>query len=67
MELTRNTSFESIPDVDFLLHTIECELANIDISDFKKKEASGLLLPEPLLTPDNSRFVLFPIQHSDVS
>ena len=67
MELSRNHSFESIPDVDFLLHSIETDLATLDISDFKIKESSGLMQPEPLLTPDNSRFVLFPIQHSDVS
>ena len=67
MALSRTNSFESIPDVDFILHTIETELASLEISDFKRKESDGLLLPEPLLTPDNSRFVLFPIQHSDVS
>ena len=67
MELSRSNSFESIPDVDFIINTIETELASLDISEFKRKESAGLLLPEPLLIPDNSRFVLFPIQHSDVS
>ncbi len=34
---------------------------------FKKLELEGKLLPEPLLTADKSRFVLFPIKHTDVS
>ena len=25
-----------------------------------------MVMTEPLLTPDNSRFVMFPIQHNDV-
>ena len=37
------------------------------VSEFKIKEANGELLPEPLLVEDKSRFVLFPIQHTDVS
>ena len=63
----RTESFESIPDVDFMVQSIEADLASFDISDFRVKEAAGELLPEPLLIPDNSRFVLFPIKHSDVS
>ena len=63
----RTESFESIPDVDFMIQSIETDLASFDISDFRMKEAAGELLPEPLLVPDNSRFVLFPIKHSDVS
>ena len=66
MTLSRTGSFESIPDVDFMIHSIEKDLGEMQISNFKVKEASGLLLPEPLLTADSSRFVLFPIQHSDV-
>ena len=31
------------------------------------KELSGELSPEPLLTPNDQRFVLFPIKHHDVS
>ncbi len=30
------------------------------------KELSGELKPEPLLTPNDQRFVLFPIKHHDV-
>lgn len=63
----RTESFESIPDVDFMVQSIEADLASFDISDFRVKEAAGELLPEPLLVPDSSRFVLFPIKHSDVS
>ena len=37
------------------------------VSEFKIKEANGELLPEPLLVEDKSRFVLFPIKHTDVS
>ena len=66
MTLSRTGSFESIPDVDFMIHSIEKDLGEMQISNFKVKEAAGLLLPEPLLTADSSRFVLFPIQHSDV-
>ena len=62
----RTESFESIPDVDFMVQSIEADLASFDISDFRVKEAAGELLPEPLLVPDSSRFVLFPIKHSDV-
>jgi hypothetical protein len=37
------------------------------VSIFKTKELNGELLPEPLLTPDLSRFVVFPIRYDDVS
>ena len=36
-------------------------------SDFKQREMRGELAPEPLLTEDKTRFVLFPIKHHDVS
>ena len=35
-------------------------------TEFKVKEANGELLPEPLLTENPNRFVVFPIQHHDV-
>jgi hypothetical protein len=69
-ELTRSESLESIPGVDFIVASVEADLAALemnDVSEYKKKEAAGELLPEPLLIPDNSRFVLFPIKHGDVS
>lgn len=37
------------------------------VSEFKVKEMNGELAAEPLLTPNPHRFVLFPIQHKDVS
>jgi hypothetical protein len=37
------------------------------LTDFRRKEKDGLMKAEPLLIPDKSRFVLFPIQHTDVS
>ncbi len=60
---------DSIPDVNFLSDAI----GNISITDvlevteFKKRELDGSLKPEPILNGDKSRFVLFPIQHTDVS
>ena len=39
----------------------------MNITEFKKKEMNGELHPEPLLTVDKTRFVLFPIKHDDVS
>ena len=37
------------------------------VSEFKRMEMNGELAPEPLLTPNPHRFVIFPIQHKDVS
>lgn len=42
-------------------------LAAPRISDFKRKEDSGMLRPEPLLVENPHRYVIFPIQHQDVS
>lgn len=67
---SRSASFESIPEVDFIKQTVDDEINDINkilVSDFKKLELEGKLLPEPLLTADKSRFVLFPIKHTDVS
>jgi ribonucleotide reductase beta subunit family protein with ferritin-like domain len=38
-----------------------------EITDFKRLENSGRMLPEPLLVGDKSRFVLFPIKHPEVT
>jgi ribonucleoside-diphosphate reductase subunit M2 len=35
-------------------------------TEYKVKEANGELLPEPLLTENPNRFVVFPIQHHDI-
>lgn len=67
MDLPRTQSFESIPDVDFMVQSIQADLAAVNVTEFRIKEAAGQLLPEPLLIPDSSRFVLFPIKHGDVS
>ena len=67
---TRSGSFESIPDVAFLQQLVREQVDEVDqslVSEFKKMELSGLLKPEPLLMADKSRFVLFPIKHTDVS
>jgi len=67
---SRSGSFESIPEVGFLQQMIKEEVESIDkslVSEFKKMELEGKLLPEPLLIADKSRFVLFPIKHADVS
>ena len=39
---------------------------NIIISEFKRRELAGELLPEPLLTENKQRFVLFPIQDNEI-
>ncbi|KAF1783398.1 Ribonucleotide reductase small subunit, acitve site [Phytophthora cactorum] len=37
-----------------------------EMSEYKRKELSGELQPEPYLVPNPNRFVLFPIQEHDV-
>lgn len=67
----RSDSFESIPDADFLIQLINNDLSELHeeelVSEYKRKELNEELQPEPLLTEDKSRFVLFPIKHTDVS
>jgi len=41
---------------------IDAELVSV----YKQKELNGELIPEPFLTENPNRFVLFPIQHTDV-
>lgn len=65
---SRSDSFGSIPEESFIQDMIHDELNMIDhVSKEKEKEMKGQLLPEPLLVPDKTRFVLFPIKHTDVS
>jgi hypothetical protein len=67
---SRSGSFESIPEVGFLQQMVNDDIANLNkslVSEFKRMELEGKLLPEPLLAADKSRFVLFPIKHTDVS
>jgi len=65
----RKGSFDSIPEVDFIHQSVQEDINSIDaqlMSDFKILEMSGELQPEPLLLPDKSRFVVFPIKHHDI-
>jgi hypothetical protein len=57
---------DTFPEVDFL-GTLPSFPDQDDITDFRKEELEGLHDTEPLLREDKSRFVLFPIQHNDVS
>ena len=66
---SRSESFESIPEVDFIKLFVSEQIDDINkslVTEFKKLELAGKLLPEPLLIADKSRFVLFPIKHNDV-
>lgn len=66
----RKDSFDSIPEVDFIKQLMSDDIEYLDnqlISEFKKLEMNGQLKPEPLLTEDKARFVLFPIKQPDVS
>jgi hypothetical protein len=70
--LHESDSFDSIPDVGFINEMIHSHSKQIIgpvslVSEFKTKELNGELLPEPLLQEDKTRFVLFPIKHTDVS
>jgi hypothetical protein len=58
---------DAIPEVNFLQFQKTDATLNIhNVSEFKLKELNGELLPEPLLTTDKTRFVLFPIKQTDV-
>jgi hypothetical protein len=67
--ISRCSSVETIPDVNFLVQSVEADLkgAAVDVTEFKKMELRGDFSPEPLLAEDKTRFVLFPIKHCDVS
>lgn len=41
--------------------------AGLKITEMRRKEMEGELKPEPLLTENPGRFVLFPIQDNEVS
>lgn len=62
-----NLNESDFPDIEFLnLRNNLLPGEKPEISEFKRLENNGNLLPEPLLTEDKSRFVLFPIKHNDV-
>lgn len=63
-KLTRDLSF---PEPLFLKDLIDKELIHLSmVSEHRRKEMNNELLPEPLLTEDKSRFVLFPIKYADI-
>lgn len=68
--LNKTVSLDSIPDVDFIACTspksVNGAEAEVAVSEFRMKELNGELELEPLLVSDKTRFVLFPIKHSDV-
>ena len=71
-KVIKSESFESLGSVDFL--SKEFESSHLEetssepvMSEHKRKEMNGELLPEPLLMEDKTRFVLFPIKQPDVS
>lgn len=71
MSIERVDSLDSIPEVNFIAQTLEdLKLQELiddqQMTEFKLKEFNGELLEEPLLVPDKSRFVLFPIKHTDI-
>ncbi|OQR90167.1 ribonucleoside-diphosphate reductase small chain [Thraustotheca clavata] len=41
-------------------------IVNSEITEYKRRELNGELAPEPFLSENPNRFVLFPIQHTDV-
>ena len=57
---------DSSHDGDFSTTNKEI-VEKIVMSEHKRAEVSGELLPEPLLIDNPRRFVLFPIEHDDVS
>ena len=66
----QSESYDFFPIEDFVLNSplLHDTTVIVDVvSENKKKELRGELLPEPLLKEDKSRFVLFPIKHNDVS
>jgi hypothetical protein len=64
----KSDSFDSIPDIG-LFKSLDLNESDDkeNMSVFKLKEINGQMKPEPILTEDKSRFVLFPIKHTDVS
>lgn len=51
---------------DAAIESLTQALANVHMTDMRQKEIQGILLPEPLLTENPNRFVLFPIQNHAV-
>jgi hypothetical protein len=62
-----NSQDQDIPDIGFLDIKDLLPGEQPEMTDFRRLEKTGTLLPEPLLMAEKSRFVLFPIKHNDVS
>ncbi len=45
------------------MHTLTIHMSSLKVSEFKRRELDGQLLPEPMLAENPNRFVLFPIKH----
>ena len=58
---------EDVPLVNFLQEVHPDKEVGKVVSQFRQMELNGELRPEPLLAEDKTRFVLFPIKHTDVS
>jgi len=68
--IERVQSTETLGSVDFLIEGIgelSYQEASASMTAQRELELQGQLAPEPLLVEDKSRFVLFPIKHTDVS
>ena len=65
-----NGTTDTFPELTFIksmdLTASSIEPA-VEVTEFRQLEKTGQLEVEPLLKEDKSRFVLFPIQHKDVS
>ena len=71
-KMERKDSFDSMASVASLIDSLEASGMVLtppvsSVSEFRLREKSGQFQPEPLLVADKSRFVLFPIKHTDVS
>jgi hypothetical protein len=67
ININNNEDDSDIPTIAFNLNIKTLLPGEVpEITEFKRLENSGRLLPEPLLLGDKSRFVLFPIKHPEV-
>jgi len=67
-----NGTTDTFPEATFIKSmdlnaSLEPSSSSVQVTEFRQLEKTGQLEVEPLLKEDKSRFVLFPIQHKDVS
>ena len=62
-----SVSLSSEEQEQAIVHVNETAVEKVSITDHRRKELAGELLPEPLLQDNPGRFVLFPIQNAEVS